>query len=45
MEDKLIPRKVRKAIFIKKELKPTLNRDEGRELSEIIRFFTGYIKG
>ena len=26
-EDKLIPRKVREAIFIKKELKPTLNRD------------------
>ena len=34
-EDKLIPRKVREAIFIKKELKPTLNRDGGRELSKI----------
>ena len=30
-----IPRKVREAIFIKKELKPTLNRDGGRELSKI----------
>ena len=34
-EDRLIPRKVREAIFIKKELKPTLNRDGGRELSKI----------
>ena len=34
-EDKLIPRKVREAISIKKETKPTLNRDGGRELSKI----------
>ena len=27
LEDKLIPRKLREAIFIKKELKPTLNKD------------------
>ena len=31
----LIPRKVREANFIKKEPKPTLNRDGGRELSKI----------
>ena len=30
-----LPRNVREAIFIKKELKPTLNRDRGRELSKI----------
>ena len=34
-EDKLIPRKVREAIFIRKETSPTLNRDGGRELSKI----------
>ena len=34
-EDKLLPRKVREAIFIKKETSPTLNRDGGRELSKI----------
>ena len=34
-EDKLIPRKVREAIFIRKETSPTLNRDRGRELSKI----------
>ena len=34
-DDKLLPRKVREAIFIKKETSPTLNRDEGRELSKI----------
>ena len=35
-EDKLIPRKVREAIYIKKETSPTLNnRDGGRELSKI----------
>ena len=28
-EDKLLPRKVREAIFIKKEASPTLNRDGG----------------
>ena len=28
-EDKLLPRKVREAIFIKKETSPTLNRDGG----------------
>ena len=32
-EEKFIPRKVKEAIFIKKELKPTLNRDGGGELS------------
>ena len=34
-EDKLIPCKVREAIFIRKETSPTLNRDGGRELSKI----------
>ena len=34
-EDKLIPCKVREAIFIRKESSPTLNRDGGRELSKI----------
>ena len=34
-EGKLIPRKVREAIFIRKETSPTLNRDGGRELSKI----------
>ena len=34
-EDKMIPRKVREAIFIRKETSPILNRDEGRELSKI----------
>ena len=34
-EEKLLPRKVREAIFIKKETSPTLNRDGGRELSKI----------
>ena len=34
-EDKLLPWKVREAIFIKKETSPTLNRNEGRELSKI----------
>ena len=34
-EDKLIPRKVREAIFIRKETSPTLNRDGGRGLSKI----------
>ena len=35
-EDKLLPRKVREAIFIKKKTSPTLNKDGGgRELSKI----------
>ena len=34
-KEKLIPRKVKEPIFIKKEPKPTLNRDGGRELSKI----------
>ena len=34
-EDKLIPCKVREAIFIRKETSPTLNRDGGHELSKI----------
>ena len=34
-EDKLILRKVREAIFIRKETSPALNRDGGRELSKI----------
>ena len=34
-EDELLPRKVREAIFIKKETSPTLNRYGGRELSKI----------
>ena len=34
-EKELIQRKVKEAIAIKKETKPTLNRDGGRELSKI----------
>ena len=34
-EDKFLPRKIREAIYIKKETSPTLNRDGGRELSSI----------
>ena len=34
-EEKTVPKKVREAIYIKKDLNPILNRDGGRELSRL----------